>query len=143
MTTNDLLRPALVISLAVSGAGCTPRDMLAKLATPEADRYARAFIDTLRLRPAKSAQLFLIPSEAGNDAMADSIAIVQRYIPAGQRDSMQLVNVSVWESGTPSRFARRRPGRWWLWRLPSSRYSRRSTPLFKSCARRSSAAGCG
>jgi hypothetical protein len=93
----------LAVATAILTAGCTPQALIATLDPPAADQFARAFIDSLRLAPAKSVQQLMVPRLAYIDAVADTIATVQRFIPVGQPDSLQLVNVSVFTGSSTQR----------------------------------------
>jgi hypothetical protein len=92
------------VLMAMLTAGCFmgPRGMIARSVPQATDQFARAFIDTLQHQPARVALKFFVPQMAMNDAVADSIATIQRLVPQGQPDSLQIVGVDVKYSYTGS-----------------------------------------
>jgi len=92
----DVRRSRLVV-LAMLMTGCmtVPSGLMARFVPPATDQFARAFIDTLQHAPAEASKAFLVPELAVNDAVVDSIRALQRVMPSGRPDSLQIVNVHV------------------------------------------------
>jgi hypothetical protein len=88
----------VMMAMLTTGCFMGPRGMIARSVPPATDQFARAFIDTLQRQPARVALKFFVPQMAMNDAVADSIATIQRLVPQGQPDSLQIVGVDVRDS---------------------------------------------
>jgi hypothetical protein len=86
---------ATVIGMAIFAAGCSSRALIAKFVPPGTDQFARAFIDSLESQPPRAAMNLLIPQLAMNDAAADSLATLQRMLPEGHPDSVEIAGVTV------------------------------------------------
>jgi len=88
--------------MAVLTTGCVmpSKDMTTRFVPPATDQFARAFIDTLQHQPPRAALKFFVPQMATNDTVADSIAMLQRLVPQGQPDTLQIVAVNVNHSYT-------------------------------------------
>jgi hypothetical protein len=62
----------------------------------------------------------MMPYQAVDSALTDTIAMAQRFIPAGQPDSVQIVNAFFWNSGATQRtidYQMHVGGRWMLMRV--------------------------
>jgi hypothetical protein len=90
-------RVCLAITVALAATGCSTRDLVARFVPPATDQYARRFIDTLQNQPAQAAVKLLVSRVAMEDGIVDSIATLQRHIPQGRPDSLQIVDVN-WQT---------------------------------------------
>jgi len=90
-------RVCLAIAVALAATGCSTRELVARVVPPATDQYARRFIDTLQNQPAQAAVKLLVSRVAMEDGIVDSIATLQRHIPQGRPDSLQIVDVS-WQT---------------------------------------------
>lgn len=93
--TRSLGRHAAVIGITILAAGCSTRALIAKFVPGATDHFARAFIDTLASQPVRATVHLLIPQLAMNDAAADSLAMLQRLLPEGHPDSIEIASVVV------------------------------------------------
>jgi hypothetical protein len=95
----------MLVTLAILTVGCmtVPSGLVARFVPPATDQFARAFIDTLQHAPPQAAKAFLVPELAVHDDVVDSIRALQRLMPLGHPDSLQIVNVNVlkrWNGST-------------------------------------------
>jgi hypothetical protein len=85
----------VAIGIAIVAVGCSSHALIAKFVPPGTDQFARAFIDTLESQPPRAAMNLLIPQLALNDAVADTLATLQRMLPDGHPDSVEIAGVTV------------------------------------------------
>jgi hypothetical protein len=102
-------RVCLAIAVALAATGCSTREWIARFVPPTTDQYARRFIDTLQNQPAQATVKLLVSRVAMEDGIVDSIATLQRHIPQGRPDSLQIVDVNVQtQNGSTRRTSRMR-----------------------------------
>jgi hypothetical protein len=90
-------RVCLAIAVAIAATGCSTREWIARFVPPATDQYARRFIDTLQNQPAQAAVKLLVSRVAMEAGIVDSIATLQRYLPYGRPDTLQIVGVN-WQT---------------------------------------------
>jgi hypothetical protein len=114
-------RVCLAIAVALAATGCSTREWIARFVPPTTDQYARRFIDTLQNQPAQATVKLLVSRVAMEDGIVDSIATLQRHIPQGRPDSLQIVDVNVQtQNGSTRRtltYEMHASGRWALIQL--------------------------
>jgi hypothetical protein len=114
-------RVCLAIAVALAATGCSTREWIARFVPPATDQYARRFIDTLQNQPAQATVKLLVSRVAMEDGIVDSIATLQRHIPQGRPDSLQIVDVNVQTQNRSTRrtitYEMHASGRWALIQL--------------------------
>jgi hypothetical protein len=74
-------------------AACSNETILSKVAPPEADKYARAFFETMRAGTPEDAKRQLSPAVLQNQASMDSVqSLRQQFAALGVLDSAKVMN---------------------------------------------------
>ena len=97
------LSSSVALLALIALAGCSADDMLARIARPEDDRFARAYVDSLRFGRLDYAASVLAPALAQQPGVRDSLARAAGYLPAGPLDSVHLIGANRFEGGGVSR----------------------------------------
>ena len=82
--------------------GCSSMT-LARIAGVEDDRFARAYIDSVRLGRLEYAMSVMAPALAGRADLRDSLAAIAGYMPAGTLDSVRLIGANRFTSASVDR----------------------------------------
>jgi hypothetical protein len=87
-------------------AGCSSEAILSKVAPPEADKYARAYFETMRAGTPEDAKRQLSPAVLQNQASMDSVqSLRQQFAAFGVLDSAKVTNgqLNFGSGSTPKR----------------------------------------
>jgi hypothetical protein len=88
-------------------AACSSESILSKVAPPEADKYARAFFETMRAGSPEDAKRQLSPAVLQNQASMDSVQSLRRQFAAlGVLDSAKVTNGQSFFAGGSTRARR-------------------------------------
>ena len=74
--------------------GCSANVVLDRIVRPEDDKFARAYVDSVRFGRLDYATSILAPALAQMPGVRDSLANIARYLPKGPLDSFHIIGAN-------------------------------------------------